>query len=215
MREKSRTYRGVAPAVQEAIKDVAVALDISANDLVQEIFLAALAELEEGKLILKQVPTRLTLFPPDGEPGWSYDPNRTGKVPPLQEQAPQPQPQEWRSMASYRVSDTRHQALKTTAQKYGISVGNLANYFLEWGLDAHQRGAYQFGQKGAQRKHQRGLYQYEVTFSLWVGEDDDLIAFFEHLPSDERAARIKQILREDCNLTAILKELQVEESGTE
>jgi hypothetical protein len=36
---------------------------------------------------------------------------------------------------------------------------------------------------------------FRFTLRLWVGEDDDLIAFFERVPSGQRAAALKTALR--------------------
>ena len=46
------------------------------------------------------------------------------------------------------------------------------------------------------RKKKAGVrHLYRISLPLWEGEDDDLIAFLEGLPSRKRAAGIKLALR--------------------
>ena len=46
------------------------------------------------------------------------------------------------------------------------------------------------------RKPKEGVrHKFEIKLYLWEGEDDDLLAFFESLPSRKRAAGIRMALR--------------------
>jgi hypothetical protein len=46
------------------------------------------------------------------------------------------------------------------------------------------------------RKPKEGVrHKFEIKLYLWEGEDDDLLAFFEGLPSRKRAAGIRMALR--------------------
>jgi hypothetical protein len=49
--------------------------------------------------------------------------------------------------------------------------------------------------RGRPRKPRHLLRAFRFTLRLWVGEDDDLIAFFEKVPSGRRAAALKTALR--------------------
>ena len=46
------------------------------------------------------------------------------------------------------------------------------------------------------RKPKEGVrHKFEIKLYLWEGEDDDLLAFFDGLPSRKRAAGIRMALR--------------------
>jgi len=52
------------------------------------------------------------------------------------------------------------------------------------------------------RKPKKGVcHKFEVKFYLWEGEDDDLIAFLDTLPSGKRSAGLKMALRSGGALT--------------
>ena len=52
------------------------------------------------------------------------------------------------------------------------------------------------------RKPKKGVcHKYEVKFYLWEGEDDDLIAFLNGLPSGKRSAGLRLALRSGGSLT--------------
>jgi hypothetical protein len=135
---KNRVYRGITPETKAAVKELAASLRISASLLAELIFQAALEVAEKDALVLEieALPTRMTLFPPGEPPGWSYDPNRKK----ARAELPQKQPDEWRMVASYRISESVHQQLKSMAQESAIGTGHLANAVLKWGLDAHRQG---------------------------------------------------------------------------
>ena len=52
------------------------------------------------------------------------------------------------------------------------------------------------------RKKKEGvLKRYDIRLRLWEGEDDDLIAFLEDLPSRQRPAGLKLALRSGGSLS--------------
>jgi len=58
------------------------------------------------------------------------------------------------------------------------------------------------------RPRKQGVkHVFKVTFTLWEGEDDDLIRFFQSAPTRRLAAFIMQALRAGEGLTATTEDI--------
>ena len=141
---RPRVYRTLSVTTKEAITALSGALKLSESALARRIFEAGLGAVESGELPIEpqSVPVKMTLFPPGEEPGWSYDPDPANAKARVKEKSPCQRPPQ--ISATYRVPQSTHRKMKALAEQHGVTVGNLANYFLEWGLDAYGKGKHQF-----------------------------------------------------------------------
>ncbi|MBT7071396.1 MAG: hypothetical protein HN855_10420 [Anaerolineae bacterium] len=141
---RPRVYRTLSVTTKEAITTLSRALTLSESALARRIFEAALVAVESGELPIEPqpVPVKMTLFPPGEEPGWSYDPDPANVKARVKEKSPCQRPPQ--TSATYRVRQSTHRKMKALAGRHEVTIGNLANYFLEWGLDAYAKGKRKF-----------------------------------------------------------------------
>ena len=137
---KAKFYRGVHPHVRDEVKKVARSLCVPADDVASVLIEAGIQGVETETLRLEPRPSarRMTLFPENGEPTWSYSqmpllPSDVSPVinPVLVEK------KLWQFVVSYRIPDEIHEKLKKIANEYSVGVGAVASYFLQWGLQAY------------------------------------------------------------------------------
>lgn len=140
---RAKTYRSIHPRVKDEIKKVARALCVSADEVALAFFQAAIQALQTEALELAPQPTtgRMTLFPENDQPGWTYSqmPLLPADISPIVNPVLAKR-KRWQFSATYRIPEETHEKITAIADEYLVGIGSVASYFLQWGLQEYYAG---------------------------------------------------------------------------
>mgnify|MGYP000877820347 CR=1 FL=1 len=159
-RPEKVTYRGIPKRLQETITELAASLNVPRDELVRALLEYSLTDLGANRLLLVAHPKaqRMTLFPPAGSStrrtgkqeqstaaSWldqAFPATGRGQTPPKGKKRgkEQAKKEHWETRATYRFPVMLKEQVKAIADEHDVPVGELALFFLDYGLRAYQDG---------------------------------------------------------------------------
>ncbi|HQF63382.1 MAG TPA: hypothetical protein PLT26_12855 [Anaerolineaceae bacterium] len=144
---KPKHYRGVPADIRNAVKEIALDLNVTVDDVARAFFEYSLGCISLGTLRLdahinrKPKAQKMTLFPFTGA-GWAI--KGWNPTPPAAPASPRNQGKKttkaaWEEMVHYRIPDGLHEQIKSTAGMH-FPVGEVAAVLLKHGVEAYRAG---------------------------------------------------------------------------
>mgnify|MGYP001205411420 CR=1 FL=1 len=142
---RTTLYRGVPSDLRDAVRDIAVALEVTVDDVARAFLEYSLQCIRTGTLILDPRPSsrpkapRMTLFPFHGA-GWAVNGWPPVPVAPIaKKRQSSKEVKKWQAVVSYRLPPELHQQIKNIAEDY-LPIGEVAAVMLQHALQAYQSG---------------------------------------------------------------------------